>query len=459
MRLTPVRPAAAPVLFQISRRRFLRRCLAAAAATGLPCWFVERQLLAAETPQRRRPGPNDRPGLALIGCGGMGRGDAANAANHGDLLAVCDVDDTHAAAAAEQFTADGRAPARYHDFRRLLERDDLHAVINATPDHWHTLINLAAIRAGKDIYAEKPLTLTIAEGRQVVAAVRQHGTVLQTGTQQRSSERFRLACELVRHGRLGRLQSVQVWLPSGLDGGPFPTAPVPAGLDWDFWLGQVPLVPYVPERCHGKFRYWYATSGGTVTDWGAHHLDIVNWAVAPQLPRTVAARPLAPVVPGGYDAFADYEIHYTYASGLRLDVRSTRDDDPGGEKRHPEGQRNGIRFEGTDGWIWVNRNQLEASDRELLRAPLPETAGRLPVSRDHMGNFIDCLRTRRAPIADVEAGHRSATLCHLGNIALRTGKTLTWDAARERFVGSGARAGNRHLARPMRAPYDDRFIA
>jgi predicted dehydrogenase len=451
--------ANAPVpTFNISRRAFLQRCGLLAAMTGLPLWFVERQqLAAAET--TRLPTPNDRPGIALIGCGGMGRADANNASAFGDILAVCDVDESHAAAAAEKFTVEGRVPAIYHDFRKVMERDDIHIIINATPDHWHTLVNLAAAKAHKDVYGEKPLTLTIDEGRHIVNAVRDSGIVLQTGTQQRSSQRFRLACELVRNGRLGKLQQARVWLPAGMRGGPFKPAPVPAGLDWDFWQGQAPATEYVKERCHVYFRYWYDYSGGTMTDWGAHHNDIAYWAIGLLAPTKVKARHLSEPIPDGYNAYADYEVKYTYANGVRLQINSTKDDNIYGEKINPQGQHNGIRFEGTDGWIWVNRDEIKASNPELLRTPLPENAVRLYKSKDHMGNFFDCVRSRELPICDVETGHRSATMCHLGAIALRTGNKLTWDSTAEKFTGFHAKKANRYIAREMRKPYDYSFVS
>lgn len=441
----------------IPRRRFLRQVAVIAAATGLPSWFVERQMLSA-APLPKRPGPNDRPGIALIGCGGMGKGDATNAANHGDILAVCDVDDAHAAEAAAKFTVEGKAPAIYRDFRKVLERDDIQVVINATPDHWHTLINIGAAKAGKDIYAEKPLTLTVDEGRHVVAAVRQAGVVLQTGTQQRSSQRFRMACELVRNGRLGKLKSATVWLPAGLRGGPFAASAVPAGLDWDMWLGQAPKVPYVKERCHRTFRFFYDYSGGTMTDWGAHHNDIAYWAIGLIAPTKVDSTRWAQPVPGGYDAISEYEVRYTYENGVALNIRTTTDDSIYGAKVNPDGQRNGIRFEGSDGWLWVNRDTISASDPAMLRTPLPENAERLYVSKDHMENFIECVRSRKLPICDVETGHRSATMCHLGAISLRTGHALSWDYTRERFTGEHAREANRYLKRRMRKPYDYGFV-
>src|SRR4051812_6988762 len=277
--------------FHVSRRTFLRHCSIAAAAAGVPAWFVERNLSGA-TPETNPPGPNDRPGVALIGCGGMGRGDASNAARFADILGVCDVDKNHAQQAAKQFTKNGKTPDIYSDFRKVMERKDIQVVICATPDHWHTLVNMAATKAGKDVYGEKPLTLTIDEGKRLVSAVRKHKTILQTGSQQRSDPRFRLACELARNGRLGQLKAITVWLPAGLREGPFQPAPLPAELDWDFWLGQAPRVEYVPQRCHVNFRFWYDYSGGTMTDWGAHHNDIARWAIGLEGPTNVEGKAL-----------------------------------------------------------------------------------------------------------------------------------------------------------------------
>ncbi len=444
--------------FHVSRRSFLKRCSVVAALTGLPGWFVERQLAAAEETKKRRPSPNDRPGVALIGCGGQGTGGARNAASWGEVIAVCDVDQKQAAAAAAKLTVDGKAPAIYGDFRQVLARDDVHVLVNGTPDHWHTLVNLGAARAKKDVYAEKPLTLTIDEGRRLVQAVGRSGIVLQTGTQQRSSPRFRLACELVRNQRIGRLLEAKVWLPAGLRAGPFKTAAVPANLNWDYWQGPAPSVDYVPERCHRTFRFWYDYSGGTMTDWGAHHNDIAYWAIGLLAPREVASHVLTQPIPGGYNTFGDYEVNYTYENGIKLNIYTTRDDSIYGVKVNADGQRNGIRFEGTEGWIWVNRDQIKASDPELLKTPLPENAVRLYESKNHMENFFDCVRSRKAPICDVATGHRSATMCHLGAISMRTGHALTWDATQEQFVGEFAREANAYVARELRAPYDYSFV-
>ncbi len=443
---------------QLSRRSFLKTCALAGVMAGLPTWFLEREIACA-APARKRPSPNDRPAIALVGCGGMGTGDATNALRFADIVAVCDVDEGHLTAAVQKFTREGKTPARFADFRKVTERDDVDAIIQATPDHWHTLVNLAAAQAGKDVYGEKPLTLTIAEGQRLVKAVRKHQIVLQTGSQQRSDRRFRLACELVRNGRIGKLKEITVYLPAGLRGGPFVSTPVPEGLNWDFYLGQAPKVNYVKERCHTTFRYWLDYSGGTMTDWGAHHNDIARWALGLDGPVAIESEVLAEPVPGGYTAFSEYRVTFTYANGVRHVVRSTPDDNIYGGVVKAKGQRNGVRFEGTEGWLWVNRGDLEASKEDLISTPLPESASRLEASNDHMGNFVDCLRSRRDPIASVDVGHRSASLCHLGTISLRLRQKLRWDPAKEVFIGEGAREAKPFITRPMRKPYDYGFIA
>jgi predicted dehydrogenase len=450
--------AAVSKRIHISRRTFLNQCTAVAAATGLPLWFVERELSAASQNAPVVPqGPNDRPGIALIGCGGMGRGDAKSASRFGDIVAVCDADESHAAAAAQQFGGNGKTPAQFTDFRKVLEHKDVDIIVNATPDHWHTLINLAAAAAKKDIYAEKPLTLTIDEGKRMVKSVRKNKVVLQTGTQQRSNKLFRTACDLVRNGRIGKLTTVTVYVPAGLREGPFKPVPVPKELNYDFWLGQAPQAEYFTERCHTTFRWWFDYSGGPVTDWGAHHNDSARWAIGLDGPTGIQAKALTEPIPGGYTTPSEFEATLTWANGVTQIVKTTVDDSPFGVALKPDGQRNGVRLEGTNGWIWVNRTQLEASNPEMLDAPLPDNAVRLEVSDDHMANFFNAVHSRKDPIAPVEAGHRSATVGHLIVIALRTGRTLQWNPAEEKFVGEGAKEANVHLARPMRKPYDYSF--
>jgi len=432
----------------ISRRDFLKTSTAIAAGSALPVWFIEESRSQAAT--TKPLSPNEKPNIALIGCGGQGRYDTTLAARFANVIAVCDVDTKHAEAASKQF---GGAKA-YGDFRKLLERDDLHAVINGTPDHWHTLVNLTVMKAGKDVYSEKPLTLTIDEGKRLVAAARETKRILQTGSQQRSDPRFRLACELVRNGRVGRLTHITTLLPAGPRGGPFHTAPVPPELNWDFWQGQTPSVDYVPQRCHGSFRYWYDYSGGTMTDWGAHHNDIAQWGNGTERsgPVTIEGKSLVEMIPGGYTAASQYRVEYTYANGVKLTCASIATDGPDGSHHGKPGDPiHGVKFEGTDGWIFVTRGNIEASRPELLTEPLSPDATRLYASDNHMGNFFECIRSRKPPICEPEIGHRSVTVCHLGVISMRLGRKLNWDPEREQFV-SDAEA-DRWLTRPQRKPY------
>jgi predicted dehydrogenase len=442
--------------FQISRRSFLQRTTLAAAATGLPLWFVQRELAAQEV-VKPITSPNDRPGVALIGCGGQGQGDAQNAARYGDILAVCDVDEKYANSAAQKFAKDGKTPDKFGDFRKVLERSDIHAIVMATPDHWHTLVNIAAAKAKKDVYGEKPLTLTIDEGHHVIKAVRDNKIVFQTGTQQRSSGRFRLACELVRNGRIGTLKEVNVFVPAGIRGGPFKKVAVPAGFNYDFWLGQAPEAEYFTERCHTTFRWWFEYAGGPVTDWGAHHNDIARWGIGQDGPIGVEAKVITPAIPGGYNTPGEFEATLTWAKDVTQNVKTTLADSPFGQILDQNGQRNGIKFIGSEGWIWVNRDEITASDKQLLTAPLPDNAVKLEVSNNHMGNFFDCVRSRKDPIASVEGGHRSASIGHLIIIALKTGRKLQWNPDKEIFTGDGAAEANPHLVREMRAPYDYSF--
>ena len=432
--------------FQITRRSFIKRSAAAAAASGVPFWFVEQALDAA---QPSAPAlANDKPSIALIGCGGQGRGDAQGALKFANVVAVCDVDARHAAQASQQF---GGAKI-YRNFHDVLQRKDVDAIINGTPDHWHTFINIAAMRAGKDVYSEKPLTLTIDEGRRLVETAKKTKRILQTGSQQRSDAKFRLACELVRNGRVGKLTHVEVILPAGQRGGPFATAAVPPELDWNTWQGQAPSREYVPERCHQTFRYWWEYSGGTMTDWGAHHNDIALWGIGLERsgPVAVEAKPLIEMVPGGYTAASEYEVHYTYANGTTHTCRSTPHDNPGGATLS-DGSHHGVKFTGSDGWIFVTRGRIEASAERLIEEPLAKKETALYVSNNHMGNFFDCTRSRKPPICEAEIGHRSVSVCHLGVIAIRLGRRLKWNPNQEQFVDD--KEANGYVAREQRKPF------
>jgi predicted dehydrogenase len=442
--------------------------IAAAAAASLPLWYV-RELLGQDAPKEPKSA-NDLPALALVGCGGRGRSIATEAQRFGRIVAVCDVDSSHAEGGAidlakSQRETDAKVGRKsgqgnirvYDDFRKLIDSEkDVSVILTGTPDHWHTLVNLYALRRGKDVYSEKPLTLTIDEGKRLVATVKETGRVLQTGTQQRSDPQFRLVCELVRNGRIGKLRKVTTIVPAGLRAGPFQSKPVPKSLNWDMWLGQAPMVDYVPERTHTTFRFWYDYSGGTITDWGAHHNDIALWGMGMERsgPTSVEGKKLIDQIPGGYTAASQYEVKYTYANGVEHTCKTTTADSIFGslDKEPPPGERhNGIVFEGTDGWIYIRRGFVEASKPEILKDPLPSDAKRLYASNNHMGNFFDCVRTRKAPIAEAEIGHRSVSVCHLGSISLRLGRKLQWDPQNEQFVGD--EEANRMVSREQRRPW------
>ena len=252
-----------------------------------------------------------------------------------------------------------------------------------------------------------------------------------------------MACEMVRNNRIGAVRRVEARLPGAPSGGPFPIQPVPEGFHWDLWLGPAPAADYVKERTHGSFRYWYEYSGGMVTDWGAHHLDIAQWALGMDRSGPVAVESTGTIPPtakekNAFNVHTAFDITYTYPNDVTVLATSK------GE--------NGVRFEGENGWIFVSRDRIEASDPKLLEEPLPAGATRLYVSSNHMGNFLECVRTRSAPICDAETGHRSVSVCHLGNISLRTGgKRLEWDPKKEEFKNS--REANALRDRPRRKPW------
>jgi predicted dehydrogenase len=424
----------------LSRRGFL-----GAAAATLPAWFLEE--CRAQPPAKTPTSKNDTPGIALIGCGGQGQGDLRNAARFGRVVGLCDVDESHLNAAGKTWPA----TAKEHDFRKIIERKDVDVVVCGTIDHWHTLVSLAAMRAGKDIYCEKPLTLTIDEGKRLVEAQAKTQRVLQVGSQQRSDPNFRLACELVRNGRIGKIKEVDVWLPAGRREGPFKSAAVPKGFDWDLWQGPTPAVEYVPERTHVTFRYWWDYSGGTMTDWGAHHNDIALWGLGRKGPVKVSGKPTVDMIPSGFTASSEYAVEYTYADGVIHRCRSTAANNWFGGVVDPKGQQHGVKFIGADGWVFVTRGKIEVSDPELLKKPLPASATRLIASNDHMRNFFDAVRSRERPICDAEVGHRSVTVCHLGVLAMRLGRELKWDPAKEEFVDD--KEANKWLAREPRKPW------
>ncbi|MFO0908868.1 MAG: Gfo/Idh/MocA family oxidoreductase [Isosphaeraceae bacterium] len=391
--------------------------------------------------------------MGAIGVGGRGLSIARSARRLGArFAAVCDVDARRASAAATALadTGSGHLPSVFNDFRELLDRPEIEAVTIATPDHWHALVALEALRRGKDVYCEKPLTLTIAEGQALVKAAARSKAVFQTGSQQRSNARFRLACELVRNGRIGKVHTVETRIGENPEGGPFPVAAVPAGFDWDLWLGPTPEVEYVEQRTHNTFRWWYEYSGGKLTDWGAHHNDIAQWGLGTDGTGPIRVESWsdwpAHREPNCYNCPPHFNATFTYAANAAPFCDGTR-------LVCTSGGENGVKFLGEGGWIFVSRSRIDASDRKLLDEPLAASATRLQRSDDHMGNFLSCLRSRETPICPVEVGFRSVTICHLGNISIRLNhRTLVWDPQRERFLGDALASGM--LGRPARAPWN-----
>ena len=435
-----------------NRREFLR--VSAASSLLLPLANPSGRTMADETRAK-----NDRPRLALIGCGGQGSGDARGASHYGDFLAVCDVDKSRAEKAKESGRIGKGKADVYEDYRKVLERNDIDAVIIGTPDHWHTKILIDAMKAGKDAYCEKPLTLTIDEGKKVGQVARSTGRVVQVGTQQRSDHNrvFLLAVALVRAGRIGKVKKVTAAIGGGPSGGPFKKEKPPANLNWDLWLGQAPKVDYIKQRCHYEFRWWYEYSGGKLTDWGAHHVDVAMWGLGMDNsgPSTIEVAkgilPVAykdgrPTVDDRYNTPTSFLVKAKFPNDVELQIRDDTE--------------NGVKFEGTGGKIFVTRDRIDLEGgpvEALWKNPVPESA--LVELRHgkrvdgHMANFIECCRDRGTPAADVWTHHRAMTTCHLANIAIRLGgRKLTWDPQAEQIVGDPE--ANGWLTRPQRAGYE-----
>jgi predicted dehydrogenase len=425
----------------ITRRTFLQG--AAALAFGAP-YVVSATAMGAGP----RKSPAERINIASIGVGNQGGGHLGGLVKNGDaqVVAICDVDAKYRTAgvnranqayAEELKSASYKGCEGYNDFREVLARPDVDAVVIAVPDHWHAPIAIAAARAGKDIYCEKPMTLTIAEGRAMVNAVRRCGRVFQTGSQRRSQSEIRHMCELVRNGRLGRLRTVTATIATNNKTCPPTWSPeaVPQGFDYDMWLGPAPWEPYTPLRCHYTFRFILDYSGGQMTNWGAHFLDVAQWGIGADDsgPVEVEGRAEWPRE-GLFNTATKVDFTCTYANGVKL-IGTTG---PG----H-------TRFEGDEGWISDGK---EAMPRSLLQEPIgPGELHLYEAKGGHMGNFLECVRTRRDPSAPVEVGHRSATVCHLGNIAMMLGRKVRWDPVAERFVNDPE--ADRMLDRPRRAPW------
>ena len=417
-----------------SRRRFLQ---GAAASSVLWPTILRHHTAFAQGNQK----PSNRIAIGCIGIGRQGGLHLNSLVTRKDVQVVglCDVDSKHLAAAKERVEKAYEAEGVYTtgDFRELASRPDIDAVMVATPDHWHVLASLACIRNGKDVYVEKPLSLTIAEGRILSDETGRYGRVLQVGSQQRSSSQFRRACELVRNGRIGKIKTVRVNLPLGRAMNPARPQPVPPELDYDMWLGPAPYEPYFPERVHYHFRWNLDYSGGQTTNFGAHDLDIVQWGLGRDNSGPVEV-----------EGRGEFPEDGPYNTPVKVNFRARYDD---GVEVLVETGTSGVRFEGESGWIFVNRQGWQTEPATLKTSPPGPDELRLYESRDHWGNFLDCVRTRQQPICPAEVGHRSATFCHLANIAMLLNRKVQWNPQSEQVIGDDEAA--RMTAKAMRAPW------
>ena len=450
-----------------NRRTFLKRSFAAAGSAAVPLVW-SRRLRAGEP-------ASERLRIGCIGVGGRGTLVGNTACGLGEKVACADVDRHR----AERFAGGGKCAA-YTDYRELLDRQDIDVVTVGTPDHWHSRIVIEAVKAGKDVYSEKPLTLTIDEGKKICQAVKQTGCVVQVGTQQRSSPQFLMAIAIAQSGRLGKVLKATCYIGGAPAGGPFPTADPPPNLNWDAWLGQCPLVPYTPQRCHGSFRWWLEYSGGKLTDWGAHHLDIAQWALGYDRsgPVEIEGRGQFPFIDDNFDPVAFFAGKKKLPNGFNTatSFEVTLRFENGSSLVATHGPGNGIMIEGEKGRIYVNRARLSGKPiEELTKAdndwladetvrlykgkPIDPSGvttdaantGRDQATVEHMKNLFACVKDRTQPVSDVFTHHRAVSSCHLCNIGMLLRRKLRWDPAKEDFVGDDQASAL--VARPQRAPY------
>ena len=412
-----------------SRRQFLKRAGAAAAGAIAFPYIIPASALGADG----AVAPSNRIVMGCIGVGSQGTGNLKGFLGNKEMqfVAVCDVDRGHRDNAKNIIDGHNgdKGCATYNDFRELLERKDLDALSIAVPDHWHAIPAIAGARRGLDMYAEKPLALTLRQGRAMVDTINRYGTVWQTGSWQRSVEHFRQACELVRNGRIGEVHTVKVGLPTGHGIETQPVMPIPEGFDYDFWLGAAPEAPYTEKRCFWNFRWILDYSGGQLTDWGAHHCDIANWGMGTEYTGPISAEGKGEFPTEGlYNAAVNYQFDAVFApgaspvapKGFTMNVSNA----------HPMGAR----FEGDKGWIHVSRSGWETEPANLKDSKLGPDEIHLYESRNHGRNFIDCVYSREKTVAPIEAAHRAISIAHLGNIAMRLERKVHWNPETEQFA-------------------------
>ena len=432
-----------------TRRNFLKKSILSTSALVFP-QIVPNSVFG-------KTSPSNQLTAGFIGVGRMGNGDLTELLNFDDVrvMAVCDVDSWRLKNAKEKVESFYHSISNqtypgcdaYLDFRELIAREDIDLVCIATADHWHALSAIEAAKAGKDIFLQKPLTLTIPEGRILSNTVRRFQRILQVGSQQRSDERFRFAAELVRNGRIGKLHTVKVGFSKDPFTGIKPVKPVPKELNYDFWLGPTPVTDYIEERVHPQKSYsrpgWLRTDAyccGMITGWGSHHLDSAHWGMGTEYTGPIEIKGEAEYSKQGvWDVHGAFHIEYKYTNGVKLLCA------------HNEVYNQGVTFEGTDGWVYVRRGYIDTNPKSLLKEIIGLDELRLYKSDQHKRNFIECVKTRKETIAPVEIGHRSASACILGYHAMKLGRKLIWDPNKEAFDGD--QEANRMLFRPYRSPW------
>ena len=461
--MTDLSPAVAPLAGDVTRRRFL-----ATSSAVLASAYVAESAAAASTAQDiEKELKADKTPIALIGAGGMGTGNLRSASDYVDVVAVCDVD-ANRRDRANQSLAGGKATV-HEDYREILDNDAIEVVHIATPDHWHTKPLVEALRAGKDVYCEKPLTLTIAEGQLIREVQQETGRVVQVGTQQRSQfDLFVKAVAIAGEGRLGKIRRVQAAIGGGPACEPIPAVDPPSELNWDRWLGPAPKVDYRfraggdhgNTNCHYEFRWWYEYSGGKLTDWGAHHIDIAKWALEangqmadPTSIGGSATHPVPfengqPTENDRYNTATEFLITAKFPDDVELVIRHDTE--------------NGVLIEGDKGRIFVNRGKLVGAPvEELASNPLPDDAiqrvykGHPLIAgerKGHWANFLHCVRTREEPVSDVHSHMRALNIGHLAGISARLGRDLEWDEASQQIVGDDEALAMQ--SRPYREGYE-----
>ena len=435
----------------ITRRSFMKKTIAAAGAVSFP--YIIRPSALGKAGQ---VAASERITVGCVGVGPQGIAVMGNFLAQKDVrvAAVCDVKSNVRAAVQNQVNNHYRDKgcAAYNDFRELIGRDDIDVVLVATCDHWHVRASLAAVKAGKDVYCEKPLGISIEQDQALRAAVHRHGRLFQFGTQQRSSRDFRFACELVRNGRIGKLHTINVWSPGSESGGSPKPVPVPEWLDYNMWLGPAPFTPYTEDRCSNKL-WWFISDYaiGFIAGWGIHPIDIAVWGGGDKLSglRDIEGKGTWPTE-GVCDTAMNWNVVCKYGSGVTINFTGFPFPEEW-QKRYGRTTSHGTAFEGTEGWVHVDREGINAHPKELLSTQFGANDVRLYESNNHVRNLLDCVKSRAATICPIDEAVKGDAICQISDIAIRLEQKLKWDTVKERFINNDA--ANRRLMRAMRSPW------